>query len=159
MKKILCVLLAMVMLAGFCACAQAAAQDPVLFNPTLTPSMGYSITEWMSSSRNRALLTVLLSMDYIVAYDGDSSNHPDLTKSSYIGVIGNEAIVLNAHSDDRDVMIMYLPSSGQAAYTLSDPYSDAVIEAGMGETTNGNYYRNSITDIVSVAQELQSVLN
>ena len=158
MKRMLCALLALALLAGFCACAHAAADDPVVFTPKLAPAMDYGVTEWMSTSRNRAMLTVLLCMDYIVAYDGDEANQPDLLQSSYIGVIGGNAIVLNTHSSNRDIMIMFMPSSGTAAYTLSDPYTDSVIEAGMQQSTGGNYYRNEIADIVSVAQDLQKAL-
>ena len=158
MKRLLSVLLAMVMLAGFCACAHAVADDPVVFEPKLAPIMGFSTSEWMSTSRNRAMLTVLLCMDFIMEYNGDEANHPDLTQASYIGVIGGDSIVLNMHSANRDLMIMYMPSAGTAAYTLSDPYSDTVIEGALQQSTNGNYYKNDLSDIVAVAQELQAAL-
>lgn len=139
MKKVVCVLLAVLMcLNGFAvALAELELRD---FDLRIIPCFDYSQAEWVESEYNRALLTVGLLMDFFI---GHSAMFPDgkldLKGDSYIGYLNKNYITVCAEFDEGDdtLCIVYIPSENEK--TASYIYFDG---AGTIEDFNENLMEN-----------------
>jgi len=160
MKKWLTLMMVIALAVGCLACAHAES-DVQIFTPTLTKAVTNTADEWFATSSSRALLTSLLSLDVVLEVGSDSSLSPDLVQSSYVGKNGQDLIVAMYTEGGQVMIVIYRPSSQEAGYSTltSSASSDAILEMSLKPTCPDGVYKNSLTDIYTVMQQLQEIIS
>ena len=148
LKKIICLALALTML--LTACAFAEDDEIYPFDPEVTNASGYTAEEWFSTSYNRALLSLLLvhDCDGILMEKELLDTTGCLTNPSYVGLSGTDLIVYY-HCVDGDLLVMYSPELGTAAFGLNSVSDDETVALVMGSFCGGGCYQNEHDDIVA----------
>lgn len=148
LKKLICLALALTMLLFACAFAE---EDEIYpFDPEVTNASGYTAEEWFSTSYNRALLSLLLvhDCDGILMEKELLDTTGCLTNPSYVGLSGTDLIVYY-HCVDGDLLVMYSPELGTAAFGLNSVSDDETVALVMGSFCDGGCYQNDHDDIVA----------
>ena len=148
LKKLICLALALTML--LTACAFAEDDEIYPFDPEVTNASGYTAEEWFSTSYNRALLSLLLvhDCDGILMEKELLDTTGCLTNPSYVGLSGTDLIVYY-HCVDGDLLVMYSPELGTAAFGLNSVSDDETVALVMGSFCDGGCYQNEHYDIVA----------
>ena len=148
LKKLICLALALTML--LTACAFAEDDEIYPFDPEVTNASGYTAEEWFSTSYNRALLSLLLvhDCDGILMEKELLDSTGCLTNPSYVGLSGTDLIVYY-HCVDGDLLVMYSPELGTAAFGLNSVSDDETVALVMGSFCDGGCYQNEHDDIVA----------
>lgn len=148
LKKLICLALALTML--LTACAFAEDDEIYPFDPEVTNASGYTAEEWFSTSYNRALLSLLLvhDCDGILMEKELLDTTGCLTNPSYVGLSGTDLIVYY-HCVDGDLLVMYSPELGTAAFGLNSVSDDETVALVMGSFCDGGCYQNEHDDIVA----------
>ena len=148
LKKLICLALALTML--LTACAFAEDDEIYPFDPEVTNASGYTAEEWFSTSYNRALLSLLLvhDCDGILMEKELLDTTGCLTNPSYVGLSGTDLIVYY-HCVDGDLLVMYSPELGTAAFGLNSVSDDETVALVMGSFCDGGCYQNDHDDIVA----------
>ena len=160
MKKIIALVLALVLvfsMAGSCL-AESSTSSAVKFDPSFTDGMKYDADKWMSSSFNRAAVTVMLYCDLILAKLIDSDNYTlvDSMVAEKDGIIS--VAILGKTSGT--LVILYAPlSGGIASYMTLSSNSKTVIEKILKEGGNSQVYTNSSSDLKTVLEVMKEALN
>lgn len=162
MRKILLVLSVFVFaLMGGMACAHAEAQDILFdFEPVIINSIGLSAEEWFSTEESRALITVLLEMEYAQIRD-DFSIIQSFLGDTYVAISGDgEGLMVTYYFDGMEYCITYHPKEGVAnclgpiEATLED------IERVLDSMTRlgGSNYRNTEETLLRILQAMNEAL-
>ena len=150
--------LALLLLMG-CAISALGDIDTLQYEPTLTNAMDYSASTWFSTSSNRAMLSLLLTLDLVTKYDSQSQYVPDLSKPSFVGK-SDEDLFLTAHTQTgAQIIISYRPSTGVGFYGLHESASDSNVEYALSQICPDGCYKNDSSDIQAAVQLVQSVLD
>ena len=165
MKKILSLALAMMMLIASMSAAFAAPGDVGELTElplTLTSVVDSSASEWMASSETRAMLTVLMCLDMVLALEDDSPITPSLTGTSYVGYgDGYLVVACETQTPGMGVIMLYFADS-QSAYYMTAEYGEysfsSVFEIVLDELCPTGYYANSQDDVLAVAAEIYAML-
>lgn len=161
MKKLICVLLAILILCPVFTALAESGGDAVSFDPTVANTFNLSTDEWMASSDYRALLTIALlaslpaeaSIDYTTL----------LTSASFVGR-KDDVCFVSGSCGDRVITIMYLPSMQIANYSVSTAsgLSDAQKEQAMESALSlfaTEYYKNSSASILNCLNAIQEAID
>lgn len=159
MKKLCSIILCLVL----CLCCFSALADDssgVEFKPTLTTAADQTPTEWMTNSQTRALLTLVLSLDYSLATDGDPrALKPDISEPSYVGRASLALVVTLTASDNRgSILILYDWVNDSATYWEFEYANSSLMKTIIESTCSDGYYENSLTDLLSVTNALRDAL-
>lgn len=157
MKKLLSLILAIVLVCAVAGCALA--DDNIKLETKLTDGMDYTAAKWFDTSLNRATLTWMLIIDYMVA--GNDIDEIALTEDSYVSRSADDVLMVIVKTVNKgQIAFGYKPGNGFAMYNKADIYSSAMIEAALEETVgSGNFYKNSLTDLMSVGEMITSAIN
>ena len=155
MKKVLCVLLALVVLLGNMALAEMATdEDAINFEPTLTTLMDYSASEWYDSVANRATLTILLMIDLKLS-DESFAQNVQLLETSYVGKSGLDLVVY-VHGEEEDIIMLYRPLTEEAYYiSIGSVWSDTLAEVLMNSVCDDEYHENDIEVLIEVFEQFE----
>lgn len=155
MKKLVCVVMALLLMLG--GIPVLADEEPNTFEPTYTKEADYTAKEWFDSSSTRALLTILLSMDYAKEdpeFDGPAS----LMGTSYVACDKEEeTLVVTYFVEDKTYMLMYVPHLETVIY--NEPYEASELIIKMTFDDMGyEYHQNSLSKILEVAGLLHDAI-
>lgn len=125
MKKKLTMMLTLMLLTsligGFCF----ADDNGTPFELILTKVPDYSLSEWYSSSMNRALLTVLLAADISATSNGGHAEVLGILKNPSFVVNSGLSLTVAGFYEDTTVLIHYAPIINYASFsTMPSPTSD-----------------------------------
>ena len=160
MKKMVAwlLLLAVLLCTAGVSLAESSDDSTVSFTPTLANLAGMTASESMASSKQRALISVLLAVDYMSANTNGDSYSPDLAKASYVGK-KDLMVVVYLHAPAKDILLLYQPISKEAAYFYVDTNVDTIAEILLRSTCTDGYYKNDIEDIYTILQDLSNAIN
>ena len=159
----LCLVLAMLTMGcitGLCEEVSAAEEelDYISFEPTITKMFDNSASEWFSSEFDRAMLTVLLSIDLLSIVDEDVMDFSEaLTKNTYVAKDGLNLIVYY-HGKQSDLLVGYTPLTGTAIYQVQDKIGDSLVLYLLEKLAEDGCYKNDIDDLFEVVTLLSDVL-
>ena len=158
MKKLMSAILALVLVfsvAGACF-AETSTSSAVKFEPKLADAMKYDADKYMSTSLNRALVTVLLFLQLT----GDKVYTTDDYSLIDSMVAEQKGIITVALLGEKNTLVMlYAPGTGVASHMTLSATSKTTIEAILKEGGNTEVYTNSIDDLKTVLEMLKEVLN
>lgn len=148
LKKLICLALALTML--LTACAFAEDDEIYPFDPEVANASGFTAQEWFSSSYNRALLSLLLvhDCDGVLMEKELLDSTGCLSNPSFVGLSGTDLIVYY-HCVDGDLLIMYTPELGTAAFGVNSASDDTTVELVLNSFCDGGCYQNNSDDIVA----------
>ena len=162
MKKLLALLLLTVLLCSCVGAAFAADDDAVYFSPTLLNIFSeYTVTEWMSTSFNRALFAACGLLDYSIQ-DGATYGISNLYSGTvYVG--RSENVLILAYNDpyeSKSLFILYAPgsSSTPACYMILNIGKSGLLTGIQTLATDG-YNLVSASDLKEVIDILQEALS
>ena len=158
MKKLLCLALALTLLLS--ACAFAVAEEDTGFEPVLCNALDSSLERWYATSLNRAMLTVLLALDYNLGVEGEGAIDTTgcVADTTFVGRDGT-VLVVYYHCIGNDLILLYAPDEGLADYTIIDSYDDEMAQFVLGSVCDDGYYENDMDDIISANDMLTEVLS
>ncbi len=159
MKKYLCLLLAAVTLLS--GCQVLAEGDSIVdidlpITNTLTKTLHAGLSDWFSSSKNRAFLTVIVVMDVAIALDIEMSDIFSLLQPSYVGKKNLYLVVATTNDENKSLVVLYNPLTGKAGYAIYD-FSADFVELLMSGLCSEEYYKNDVNDLFEVLVDLQSL--
>lgn len=160
MKKLISVLLALMLVfsvTGSCF-AETDTSSATRFDPKLADAMKYDSEKFMSTSFNRALVTVLL---YLQLSIDKTINADDYTLVDSIVASNEDGIISVACMGDKDTLvILYAPQSGGiASYMTLSITSKSLVESILKEGGNTTVYTNDTSDLKSVLEMLKDIVN
>ena len=136
------------------------------FDATITNILGEDISasDWLGSGEARAILTMLLGIDYKSAIEnGDELELQIGVKKSYVGSANSDLILYVVMRDATTLItIQYVPLLKMANYYTIDitGYTDSMYELLAEMALNevcDNYYENTLTDLMTALNELQDI--
>lgn len=155
MKKLFSLILVLALLCGIGTFALA---DGTVFKTQLTDGMDNSVSKWFGTSYNRATLTWLLIIDYMVA--GNDISNIEITEDSYVAKMNDDVLMVVVKTTSGQISMTYSPGGGIAMFDTSDITSSALIEAALEQTAGkGNFERNSLSALNEVGQTISEALN
>lgn len=153
-KRLLCVLVTI--LIGNLATVGVAESDSevIQFDTPLTDGLEWSASESLESKESRALTTISLAMDLIIA---DKGVTPDLSKNTYIGKEGIN-IVVHYHGEGDDIIVIYQPITKTAAFQEIEASTDIVTKLAMEQACTDGTYENDLETVYSYVMEISNSL-
>lgn len=155
-KTWIAALLAAVML--LLAAVALADEEPKNFSPTFTNAMEYSISDWLDSKQSRALLTVMLALDYGM----ENSSFPGgeaLAGTTYVAKSEEgDNLTVVYYYNNKSEMLVYSPAIGVAVYGEPNECTKAVLELTMDQLY-GTYYTNTPDTILSVLEIIEKAIS
>ena len=138
----------------------------------ITSSVGLSASEWYSSARFRALLTVSLSIDtFSKMSDADSDSYTAFwLNPSWVAISSNKRQVMvtgyYSTSTSTTVLVMiYTPSTGKIEYmpvvsspAVSDSLAETLCLAAIQNDKTNKYEKNDASEIISILADVQTDL-
>lgn len=121
----------------------------------LTNAFGFSAADWTSDELSRALLTVVLSVDYQIA---DGSLEIDAGRTSYVDKNEDALTVIFATTDGGMIGIIYDASKGFAMFQSGGVYDQELIETTMPISCE-SFYSNAPEYLDMVVSILQGALS
>lgn len=159
MKKVVCVMLAVLMcLNGFAVAL--AEYEFTNIEGDFVSVFDFSAEEWMKSDMNRALLTIGLALD-VEGQEG-IPHEVDFSVGSYVGRSGMDLTVIIGTEDDSVVLgIMYNPYLNIVSYMYMEDIDsfDAFCIYMMMDLCPDGYYKNDFADVVEVIGLLSEIMN
>lgn len=139
--------------------ARAESEESVAtkFDLMLASAMDKQAKEIMASSQMRAMFTVLLWMDFVIATD-DVDFSPKFLENSYVGQNGL-VVTFYIHGEDNDLVIAYTPLIQDAAYAILDKQPDAIVELLLDSTCEDGFYKNDVEDVAEVVQAVLDIID
>lgn len=165
MKKVLVALLATVLALGCVLPCLAEEDDYVIFTPTLIGAMEQTAEGWMENGMTRALLTVLFGLDMIgsdeIAAKYDMSGFDgNAVLNSYVGVNENGFLVIGMYDDAKVYLGSCRTDGNVAGIIITDSLgAGETILTKTLDTLCTEYYRNSESDLMEVAQMITDAIN
>ena len=147
-KYIAWVLVFALCLVGFVNGVAAYAEDENnMFTPTLADLAEQTSKDFLATSRNRALLTVLLSIDLSMVVDDLDAGC--FTYDSYVGTwesdVGDILCVFLMNGNQTGYYIFYTPGVGLAQYNRLELDNESL--EIMVKAVCDNYYQNDPEDV------------
>lgn len=164
MKKWIGLLMAVVLCFS---CVSVLADDTPQYTPTLTNALfkNDSCSDILSSSYNRALISVLLFMDLSSEDVLSSDQFATLILNSWVGkpsddTLRNAAISLVMYDDSYIYVITYVPLLQKCSFLKTDRggLTASLIDSLIGQFVEDRK-ANSMDDIVSVLNTIQEALD
>ncbi len=159
MKRILCLLIAVMLAVPCCVCAADESQKT--FSPEKTGLLGYSADTWVSSLANRSMLTVFLILDFAsgTGYDVEKI---DFESGIYVIKFTEDILGLFIRcTDGSTLMLMYVPKASLASYEARNDVTVAASEwrASVERMTDYTTYFVPADAIYEVITKLSEILN
>ena len=141
-------------------CAHAEEQDILFdFEPIIINGIGLSAEEWFSTEENRALITILLEMEYAQIRD-DLSILYSISGDTYVALSGDgEGLIVIYYFDGQEYYITYHPKEGTAKClgpieaTLEDV--ERVLDSM--KILGGSNYRNAEEALLKILEAMKEV--
>lgn len=164
LRGILSLVLVLTLLVGCCAvgyCEEPAAAETetetesdsqlMTITPTIANSFEYSADEWFSTSLNRALLTVLLSLNLNGEVDENDVSLTDalINNTSFVGLSDTTLTVLY-QGTEADLLVFYYPELEVCHFSLTTHGSDALTKTALETICPDGCYENELDDIATV---------
>ena len=160
MKRLACAFLTLVLLMTGLSCL--AEQHVIPFVATFANALDYSSEEWFSTSYNRALLTVLLTLDMdSVAVTGQSMWTNLLKNETYISYEPDGTLFIAGYVDDDIITIGYNSLAVLAFYLIQDTSETSeIIQLSIEENMSKKdyYYINDRNDIMTAASNIYDII-
>lgn len=136
--------------------ALAESEGLTFFDTQLTNTLDYSDETWFRTSYNRALLSSLLALD--LSFEWDDFDAGTFLVNSYVINIETGNMVLG-RSGKAIVWIGYNATLDLGYYNVieNEIVSDSILEGAakaVAENGSRRYYRNSLEDLMSIAELL-----
>ena len=164
MKKVFSLILVLALLLGMTALAEEETPSYV-FEPSLSEAMDKTATDWFSTSSNRALLTLLLTLDVgnsdvgkELGLDGDFLAEY-ITNGTYVGR-SESILMVSGYVGNKVYTMLYMPVLGAASLTYYETSSPSalLIELALGQVCPDGVQANTLSEIVEWAQVLNDLL-
>ena len=169
-KKYLALVMVLVLTIGGCVFAEGEATDEavdearewVAFETPMTSILDRTASEWISSSKNRAMLSLTLTMDIII--DQQDEYIPDFGEVSYVGREGGVLILYvvlqteNTLEEKMDMFVLFDANTKEAEYSVHEHWEKLMVELFMEDICGEKWYENDQDDIVEVASALSDVM-
>ena len=138
-------------------------------NATVTSGTKLSASEWYSSAKMRAMLTISLSVDTIPHLSDASSDvyTSFWLNSSWVGLSKskNQVLVIGYYSTSKSTTVLvmiYTPGTGKIEYmpivstpAISDQYAEMLCESVIsGDSNTLRYEKNDPLEILSIISDL-----
>ena len=146
-----CVLLASLMCTGAGADSSREYTD---FSPELANEIGYTSAKWLRNDENRALLTVLLSIEY--GKNATNGKNIKLTKRSSVADTEYPLVIVSTDEANTHLMIAYNPAQKFASATaidISDSFDDETYQKVLADALGAEIYPNDILTVLSVLDD------
>ena len=161
MKKVVCIICAVVMTMMVCVTTNAE-ETRISFETYLTDLFGLNAKEWMEDGITRALLTITLCTG--VAIDSEVTYEPQFNESSYVGRVGTiNCVVVPTNSEDYAIFIIYDSYRHVGEYMCGKFSSlgdfDQAAQAMLSAACTDGYYKNYIVDIIEATSVFKEVLD
>ena len=139
-----------------CFCVAGSAEENIRFEPTLTNILDLSGEEWFESSTKRAMLSIMLVVEYGNKYDSEAGSEM-VQNTSYVGYSEESDIlmVLWEGEDDLKKMILYAPG-GEAIYTESEISLSLATWANLLSSEMDTEMKKNTSSAISSALEMLS---
>lgn len=135
---------------------------------TITNQYSSSAKNWYSSKNNRAILTVLLSVDVFNDYkEKDSDAFQTIwTNTSIVGLSKSQEQLLVAGyystSESTTLIVMlYKPTTGKIDYmpivitpSVSDDVAITMLEAAASSNSEGKYEKNDLDEVAKIVEQV-----
>ena len=144
-------------------------------NAPITSANDYTASQWYSTSRARAALTVFITLDVIPQMDGIESVADTYTSiwehPSWVGLSKskNQVMVAEYFSDKISTTILvciYTPSTGKIEYmpiiskpAIPDTTAELLCSAAIQNNNTSTYEKNDNKEVLSVVEDLVNKLN
>lgn len=165
MKRITLILLVLCLVFPATAALCESGTESISFTCTLTSGTAKSTaSEIMSSSINRAILTVCLTIDLAMSGSSDylKNNMGNfITNPSYVCRHGSLVTVIG-HIEGKPLYIAYDPRSKEAGYYFSDSkISDSLIDNALAVIADeaDESYKNNTSALSMVIETISEALN
>lgn len=148
----------------------AMAATTYTIDASVTSGTKMTASEWYSTAKTRAMLTLSVSIDTLSQYsEADSDSYTSLwLNSSWVGLSKskNQVMVAGYYSTSKNTTILvmiYTPSTGKIEYmpivstpAMSDANAEVVCEAVFsGDNNTSKYEKNDPIEILSIIADLQ----
>jgi len=148
----------------------AMAATTYTIDASVTSGTKMTASEWYSTAKTRAMLTLSVSIDTLSQYsEADSDSYTSLwLNSSWVGLSKskNQVMVAGYYSTSKNTTILvmiYTPSTGKIEYmpivstpAMSDANAEMVCEAVFsGDNNTSKYEKNDPIEILSIIADLQ----
>ncbi|MBE5798562.1 MAG: hypothetical protein E7321_01245 [Clostridiales bacterium] len=131
------------------------ADDTKTFEPTFTNQADYSARKWFGSKENRALLTIMLALDYISEKENVFDFAEAMAGTTYVAYHEESNALLVCYLiDEMNYSLVYVPSAETAIYIEPTEGSELATELAF-EEVGCDYYRNSQSTILEVSKLIQ----
>ena len=152
------------------ALSPAMAATSYTIDASVTSGTKMTASEWYSTAKTRAMLTLSVSIDTLSQYsEADSDSYTSLwLNSSWVGLSKskNQVMVAGYYSTSKNTTILvmiYTPSTGKIEYmpivstpAMSDANAEMVCEAVFsGDNNTSKYEKNDHIEILSIIADLQ----
>lgn len=160
MRKLCSLLLILSLLPGVFAVTATAEDETISFEPALTMAWEGCVDDWYASSINRALLTVLLWIDYSMAFK-DSPYEIDLMQESAVCVDDGVLLVCYNTENMGGIIIDYAPGLDTASVIRDcTKFDESMVNAGCLAGELGSEYKmNSWEDLATVVHAFSEELS
>lgn len=153
-KKMVAILMAMILMSiSICGFADEGTVFSTFFMDIIDKQ---SASEWYSSSAERATLTLLLYMDFLLETDKEMKSDL-LTKPSYVAKDGTTLMAIVPHGDDYIIIGITPSSPSSAVYSIQKDTTSLVVELGL-EATEVKYEENNKKIMAEVIDLLAKAL-
>lgn len=161
MKKFLVVVLSLILALGW-TLPCLAEDEQSYFISELVHGMGYSKDTWLSTSLNRAMLTVFLMVETVVDQNANAktgiTDFDSVTGlvNSYVGLAGDDLFVLMA-SDTGAIAWIYDPDAsglvGVSKTATTKAQADYIMNAMCTK-----YYANDVSDLATIMEMVSNAI-
>lgn len=154
-----CIVLVLAVLVTACCITFALGESDgfLNFSSNLTDIFDQSAKNWISSSENRAMFSVLISCDLAVSVENGNDYLPDFSKKSYVGKEGLDLVLIAHTQGDETIIVVYRPSSGEASFRTMDIDNDTLLELMLSNLCSDGYYKNDTEDILATTEALSDI--
>ena len=153
------ILIMALLLASCVAFAEDDDSKGVEFEAELTNCIDMSVGKWFATSENRALLTLLLSLDLSRVVDKSEFDVSNAWLNRSYVAMGDGTLGVYLHGEKQDCIIIYSSVAGVATYVMHDICADSVVRLTLSSVFEDGYYENSLGDMAEVAGKLNDALS
>lgn len=133
--------------------------DFIEFEPRFTKLGELSASKWYSTSDNRALLTALIIIDLVLAFQSNSPDIPDATKTSIVGKDDFNLNILLQTSNGTMILVVYTPELETASYYItSQDFPETMMELLASSICSDGYEKNDTSQVVTNLSALLDAL-
>ena len=135
------------------------------FSPVIINALDYSSDYWFSTELSRAFFSILLSADFMDSLEGNNNDWAIPDFAGYSSYVGKDSICLYViyRNATNMFMFIYTPIIGTVQYTVTEVSPDATVlfditnESFLNSVCTEGYYKNTLSALLTVAEELSSL--